>query len=84
MALRKFNIGGQDVMGEEIEFETEKETWNIYILHDGTRIKMKPVPASFIRLDQYNPVTGEPIYLVNATQILSADVPEGLKRKPGE
>jgi hypothetical protein len=80
MAFKKINIGGQDVMGEEIEFETEKESWNIYILHDGTKIRIKSVPATFVRLDQYN-ATGEPVYVMNAQNVIVADVPETLRRK---
>jgi hypothetical protein len=34
-----------------------------------------------VRLDAYKP-DGEPIYLVNASNVLAADVPEQLKRKP--
>lgn len=81
MALKKkYNFQGREIMGEEIEFETEREGWNVYILEDGTKIKVKPVPTSFIRLDEYLP-NGDPMYMVNATNIISADVPEGLKRK---
>jgi hypothetical protein len=30
VAVRKrFNLGGQEVSGEEVEFETEREGWNI-------------------------------------------------------
>jgi len=32
MARRKVNLGGREVMAEEIEFEAEKEGWNSYIL----------------------------------------------------
>ena len=78
---KRYNIGGREIMGEEIEFETEKESWNVYILHDGTKMKLKSVPAAFIRTDEYNPATGDPIYVVNGQQIAVADVPEQLKKK---
>jgi hypothetical protein len=77
---KNFNFGGQDVPGEEVEFETEREGFNIYILHDGTKLKFKAVVGQIIRLDAFNP-NGEPIYMVNASNVLVADVPEGLKRK---
>lgn len=70
-------------MGEEIEFETEREGWNTYILHDGTRLKFKAVVSNIVRLDAFKP-DGEPIYLVNASNVAAADVPEHLKRKQGE
>ncbi|QNI31865.1 hypothetical protein H7849_23000 [Alloacidobacterium dinghuense] len=76
-----YPVNGQQVPGEEIEFQTEGgETFNTYILHDGTKIKFKAVVLKFIRLDMFDQ-NGDPIYLVQATNALSADVPEGLKRK---
>ena len=77
---KTFKFGDQDVHGEEIEFETEREGWNIYILHDGTKLKMKSIVANIIRLDVYKP-DGEPVYLVQASNLVAADVPENLKRK---
>jgi hypothetical protein len=81
MAKRKVNFQGQEVWGEEIEFETEREGFNTYILHDGTKLKMKSVVSEILRLDLNKP-DGEPIYLINATNVVSAIVPENLKRKP--
>lgn len=77
---KKFNINGQEIMGEEVEFETEKEAWNSYILHDGTRLKLKSVVSSIIRLDMHKP-DGDPVYYVNSSNIASADVPDNLKKK---
>ncbi len=80
MALKKkFNLGGREIMGEEVEFESEREAWNVYILQDGTKLKLKSVVASIVRLDEYKP-DGEPIYLVNASNVVTADVPDSLKR----
>jgi len=76
---KKYQFAGKEVMGEEIDFETDKESWSIYILHDGTKIKIKPVAMSFVRLEEYNPA-GEPIYLINAQNLVSADVPDVLKK----
>lgn len=82
MAIKKrYNVGGREIMGEEVEFETERESWNVYILGDGTTLKMKSVAASIVRLDEYNP-NGEPIYIANASIVVAADVPENLKRHP--
>ena len=80
MAKRKINFQGQEVWGEEIEFETEREGFNTYILHDGTKLKTKSVVNEIIRLDLYKP-DGEPIYVVNSAYIVSAVVPENLKKK---
>lgn len=78
---KEYEFQGQKVMGEEIEFETDREGWNAYILHDGTRIKLKSVVATIIRLDAYRP-DGTPLYLVQSSNVVSSDVPENLKRKP--
>jgi hypothetical protein len=77
---KKYNYGGREVMGEEIPFEAEKENWNVYLLEDGTTLKMKAVVGSIVRLDEYSP-TGEPIYLLNASNVVNANVPDQLKKK---
>lgn len=81
MAKKAYNIGGRQIMGEEIEFETERESWNTYILVDGTKLRMKSVAASIIRLDEWLP-NGDPMYLVNASNVVATDVPDQLKRRP--
>ncbi|MGD1153506.1 MAG: hypothetical protein ABR911_11640 [Syntrophales bacterium] len=78
---REYDFQGRKVPGQEIEFETEKEGWNIYKLADGTRVKLKSVVASIIRLDEYDPL-GNPLYLVNAAPAVIVDVPPKLKKKP--
>ena len=81
MARRKINFEGRAVWGEEVEFEVDNEGFNNYILHDGTKLKMKTVVSEVLRLDMYKP-DGEPIYLINSTNIVSAVVPDNLKKKP--
>lgn len=71
---------GQKVSGEEVEFEPEKETFNSYILQDGTRLKVKYVTAQIARLDAWA-ADGTPIYMVNGQLVISAEVPEHLKKK---
>lgn len=77
---KRFNIGGKEIMGEEIEFESDgPEKWNTYILADGTKLRLKAVAASIVRLDEYLP-TGDPVYLVNASNVIATDVPDKLKK----
>lgn len=78
---KQYNFNEQQVWGEEVEFETEREGWNVYILHDGTKLKTKSIVAKIIRLEVHKP-DGEPVYLVQSSNVLSADVPENLKQKP--
>lgn len=80
MAKRKFEFQGQEHWGEEVEFETEHEGFNTYILHDGTKLKMKTVVSQVIRLEAYKP-DGEPLYLINSTQVVSAIVPDNLRKR---
>lgn len=77
---KNYKLGDQDVPGEEVEFEVEREGFNTYILGDGTRLKMKAVVNKIVRLDAYKP-DGEPLYLINSTNVASADVPDQLKKK---
>jgi hypothetical protein len=81
MAKRKVNLGGQEFMADEVEFEAESEKWNTYILHDGTQLKLKAVLAEVLRVEgQFTP-TGEPLYTVNASIVLSTNSPDGLRKK---
>jgi hypothetical protein len=77
---KKYNIGGREIMGEEIEFEPERESWSTYLLADGTKMRMKTVAATIIRLDEYLP-NGDPMYMVTASNVVATDVPEKLKRQ---
>lgn len=76
---KKYNFGGREFMGQEVPFETERESWNTYILEDGTTLKLKSVAATIIRLDEYLP-NGDPMYVVNASNVVATDVPDSLKR----
>lgn len=71
---------GQEVWGEEVDFEPEHEGFNTYLLQDGTKIKMKTVVSEVLKLDSRNS-EGEPIYIVKSTNIVAAIVPESLRQK---
>ena len=76
-----YPVNGQQVPGEEVEFQSDgSEAFNTYLLHDGTKLKFKAVVLKIIRLDMFDQ-NGDPLYLVQATNALSADVPDSLKRK---
>lgn len=77
---RKIQYQGQDVWGEDVEFETDREAWNTYILQDGTTLKTKAVVSEVVRLEEYT-ADGDPVYLIKSTNIVTAIVPEQLKRK---
>ena len=69
--------------GEEVDFENEKESWNVYKLADGTTLKIKLVLVNVVRSrDKYDPL-GNPIYGITSQNIVKAlNVPEKLRRKP--
>lgn len=76
---RKLRYGPEMVDGEDVEFEPLAERWNEYRLSDGTLLKMKLVVTRIIRIDKYND-QGEPIYLVNSNNVLTASVPPQLMK----
>jgi len=69
--------------GEQVEFENEKEQWNVYKLADGSTLKVKLVLVSVVRSrDQYDSL-GNPIYGITSQNIIKVlNVPEKLRRKP--
>ena len=68
--------------GEEVDFENEKEQWNVYKLSDGTTLKVKLVLVNVVRSrDQYDPL-GNPIYGITSQNVIKIlNVPEKLSRK---
>lgn len=83
MAKRKINLGGREYDAEGVEFETERENWNTYILHDGTQLKLKSVVSEIVRVEGAYAPSGDPLYLVQASNIVVANAPDKLKRPPG-
>jgi hypothetical protein len=82
MAKRKLNIGGNEFMAEEIDFESpDGERWTKYVLHDGTEMKVKAVVAEILRVEGHYAPNGDPMYTVNASIIVSTNSPEQLKKK---
>jgi len=71
---------GRKVEAEVLEFEAKAENWNQYVLEDGTTLKMKVVLLDVARTNEYNE-QGDPIYVIQAHQIVGTSVPANLKRK---
>lgn len=74
----KVKIKDQEVEGELINIKSAKEDWNEYVLEDGTKIKLKVVVSKIIRTDLVDD-SGDPVYVVNSTNVVDALVPENLK-----
>lgn len=89
--VRKLKVrlpNGSEVEAANVDFETKREDWNEYALEDGTVLRFKTVVSSIIRTENYDPMTGDPVYHVRSTNIIRVKAPEELKqlpasRKPG-
>lgn len=77
---KTYNFAGQQVPGEEVEFEAEIDRFNVYLLADGTKVKVKAAVLKIVRLDAWT-ADGDPIYLVNTQPMVASDVPDSLKRR---
>lgn len=75
----KFRINGEWVTGEKLEFKsTSIEPTITYELNDGSRLRVRTLVTSVIRLDKYNQI-GEPIYFVMSQTLCDSIVPEQFK-----
>jgi hypothetical protein len=78
---RKINFQGQEVIAESVEFEAEKEQWSTYILHDGSTLKVKAVVTEVARLEGAYDAKGDPVYMIQASQVMYVNAPESLRRQ---
>ncbi|MGH9540578.1 MAG: hypothetical protein ACRD2H_01685 [Terriglobales bacterium] len=81
-AHRKVRLpDGKDYDSVVVEFEPEKESFSIYLLEDGTTLKVKAVLTEVSRVEGAYLPNGDPLYAIQAAQILSAVAPEHLRKK---
>lgn len=85
MSGKKVNVSYKNkiVEGTKLDFQTNKEEWNGYKLEDGTIMKFKSVVVKVVRTEEYNKF-GEPIYIVNSQNMVSASVPKKLMKMSQE
>ena len=83
MAARKIKIhfGGQQVDAETVEATQSSERWNEYLLEDGTVLKLKTVLTNAYRVEGQYDAEGNPVYVVQSTNVISAAAPQELRRK---
>jgi hypothetical protein len=77
---RKMNFQGRTVDVEIIEFEADKEQWSTYLLHDGSSLKVKAVVTEVARIEGMYDQKGDPVYMIQASQIMHVNAPESLRR----
>lgn len=84
VADRKVQIpyNGKMVQGTEINIEETVERASEIVLADGSRLRLKSSVISAIRVDgEYGP-DGNPIYVLNATPVMTLiEAPASLRKK---
>jgi hypothetical protein len=75
---------GRQIEATVLGFRAGGEHWNEYLLDDGSIVKIKLVATDVVRLDgEYDP-SGNPVYLVQSTNVMAVDAPENLRRGGAE
>ncbi len=78
---RKINFQGREVIAETVDFESDKEQWSTYILHDGSTLKVKAVVTEVSRLQDVFDQKGDPVYMIQASQVMHVSAPDSLRRQ---
>jgi len=78
---RKVNFMGQMRDAVIVDFEADKESFSTYILHDGTSLKIKAVLTEVLRIEGLYQPNGDPVYGVQAQQVLAVNAAESLRKK---
>lgn len=83
MANEKVTIhmGGRQVQATPIEVNQSGERWNEYFLEDGTVLKMKLVLKKVFRVDGEHDEEGNPVYVMQSTNVTTVSAPGDLKKK---
>ena len=78
----KIPLFGHDVEVVEVPILNSTEGFNDYELGDGSKIRLKIVATSILRLvGQFN-ADGDPIYIVKNGQVVTVlEAPDALRRK---
>lgn len=82
MSRRKINFQGQVRDAISVDFEADKETFSTYILHDGSSLKIKAVLTEVMRVEDVYAPNGDPVYLIQAAQVMSVSAPDSLRKTP--
>lgn len=76
------NMGGKQVLATPVDVNQSGEKWNEYLLEDGTVLKMKLVLKKVFRVDSEFDEEGNPVYVMQSTNVTSISAPGDLKKKP--
>jgi len=77
----KINFEGKKVNAVEVDFDVISEPWMEIKTKEGTKINIRPTIVKILRLEVYDPITGEPTYLVQShNQLQTKDVPKEVRK----
>ncbi len=77
----KIPFNGQDVDAELVDVSQTSERWNEYLLDDGTILKVKLVLTNVYRVTGQHDAEGNPVYILQSTNVVSTNAPENLRKK---
>lgn len=80
MEKTKVNGPNGPVDAMELEFKVKAEPWTTVELEDGTSLRVRLNINKVFRLEQYDPMTGEPAYLFTSKNDVATQVPSKLKK----
>ena len=78
----KIEFQGQQVNAEVVDVSQSGERWNEYLLEDGTILKVKLVLTNVYRIEGQHDAEGNPVYILQSTNVVSANAPQDLRKKP--
>src|SRR2546425_12568672 len=78
----KIVLNGKPFDAMLVPIKASQERWNEYILEDGTTIRIKVVATEVYRVDELRNSDGDPVYQVKSNTVVSAIVPDELKKLP--
>lgn len=76
----RINIGDRSIEAEDMEFKTDREDWNEYQVEDGFVVRIKLVVSSILKTGERDP-QGNPVYIVQSTNIVKVLPPETYSKK---
>ena len=76
----RINIGERTIEAEDMEFKTGREDWSEYQVEDGYTVRVRLVVSSILKTAERDP-QGNPVYIVQSTNIVKILPPESYARK---
>jgi len=66
---------GEPIDAVEVGFRALGEHWNEYLLDDNSVVKLKLVVTSVNRVEGHTDAKGQPVYVVESTNVMSVSAP---------